>query len=87
MLVTKQAGKFTQKTQDIHRFKSEIHQLNRIAADAKAIDSAVNAAKKYSANAASATIGKNQKTSALTEMAVITGAKRPREEPEVIIIE
>ncbi|KAF1783767.1 hypothetical protein GQ600_12546 [Phytophthora cactorum] len=90
VLVTKQAGKFTQKTQDIHRFRSEIHQLNRLAADTKTTTSAINTARATGVTGAvsgAISIAESNASSAAAATAATTGTKRPREEPEIIIIE
>ncbi|KAG7378757.1 hypothetical protein PHYPSEUDO_009531 [Phytophthora pseudosyringae] len=97
VLVTKQAGKFTQKMQDIHRFKAEIHQLNHcLSVDTSPADSAVNSSMASGAPRAARAlntarevmpIAVSNANSATTDPPNTIGTKRPREEPEVIVIE
>ncbi|KAE9223040.1 hypothetical protein PF004_g12637 [Phytophthora fragariae] len=94
VLVTKQTGRVTQRSQDIHKFKGEIHQLNRLLA----VDSRVTASSTNTTDAVSENSNNNNAAGSNTYERIMVstspesspsavGTKRPREEPEVIVIE
>lgn len=98
VLVTKQAGKFTQRSQDLHKFKAEIHQLNRLlAVDSRGTGTSVSSANSIHTGTACEntninTAGPNNgghvvDSTAAEATSCSVGTKRPREEPEVIVIE
>ncbi|GMF38078.1 unnamed protein product [Phytophthora fragariaefolia] len=94
VLVTKQAGKFARRSQDIHRFKAEIHRLNsllsaRSSESGPALNPAGTDVSCGNSNYDRRGLNNDRTASAITAKNSVStvGTKRPRDEPEIIVID
>ncbi|GMF15192.1 unnamed protein product [Phytophthora lilii] len=88
VLVVKQAGAFTHKSQDLHRFKAEIYQLNSLlSGDSSTTNRETGVDSSESATNVTASMVNMATRTNNSSSPTTSGTKRPRDEPEIIVIE